>query len=80
MDLDRLQELARNKPKRPKIRWYDYAFALLAADMMITFLIAGFNSTTWWEPFLYGGIAGFLWRVWDDVYCDFRLKQEIKRG
>jgi hypothetical protein len=83
MDLDRLQELAGiepKSPKSPKIRWYDYVFALVAADIILSFLIMGFNSTTWWEPLLYGGVAGYLARTWDDVYCNFRLRQEINRG
>jgi hypothetical protein len=62
------------------IRWYDYALAILAADAIITFLIAGFLSSVWWEPALYGLCAGILWQFWSKDYCQFRLKQEIQRG
>lgn len=60
------------------IRWYDYIVALLAADVMMTFMFAGFNSTTWWEPLFFGSIAGFVFRIWEKDYCRFRLKQESK--
>jgi hypothetical protein len=60
------------------IRWYDYIVAILAADVMMTFMFAGFNSTTWWEPVFFGLIAGFVFRIWEKNYCRFRLKQENK--
>ena len=60
------------------IRWYDYIVALLAADVMMAFMFAGFNSTTWWEPLFFGLIAGFVFRIWEKEYCRFRLKQENK--
>jgi hypothetical protein len=83
MDLNRLQKLAGiepKRPKRPKIRWYDYILALVTADIILTFLLLGGSSTTWWEPIVYGLSAGALARFWNDVYCDIRLRQEIKRG
>ncbi len=61
------------------IRWYDYVFAVLAADFMLSFLLAGFNATTWWEPILYGLLSGLMWQFWNVDYCAFRLKQEMKR-
>ena len=60
------------------IRWYDYIVAILAADVMMTFMFAGFNSTTWWEPLFFGFVAGFVFRIWEKDYCRFRLKQESK--
>lgn len=62
------------------IRWYDYVFAVLAADIIQTLIFAGGGATTWWEPFLYGGIAGYIIRFWIDFYCQFRLKQERSLG
>jgi hypothetical protein len=62
------------------IRWYDYALAILAADAIITFLIAGFLSSVWWEPALHVLAAGVFWQFWSKDYCQFRLKQEIQRG
>lgn len=61
------------------IRWYDYVLAVLAADMMITFVLAGAIATTWWQPLLYGICAGLVWQLWKTDYCAFRLKQESKR-
>lgn len=58
------------------IRWYDWAFAILIADLAQSFLFAGFNALTWWEPLLYGLMAGFLLRMWEDGYCQFRLRVE----
>ena len=58
------------------IRWYDYTLALLAADFMTGFLLKGFSATTWWEPMLYGLLAGMIWNAWKTDYCAFRLRQE----
>jgi hypothetical protein len=60
------------------IRWYDYLIAVLAADLMTTFMFAGFNSTLWWQPLLYGFLAGFIFQIWEKGYCRFRLRQENK--
>lgn len=61
------------------IRWYDYVLAVLAADFMTGFLIAGANATTWWQPLLFGMCAGIVWQIWNTDYCAFRLRQESKR-
>ena len=58
------------------IRWYDYILAVLAADFMTGFLFAGFQATEWWQPILYGLLAGIIWQAWNKDYCDFRLRQE----
>lgn len=58
------------------IRWYDYVLAVLFADLITGFLLAGFFSTLWWEPIVYGLIAGFIYRSWSDAYCQFRLRRE----
>lgn len=60
------------------IRWYDYIVAILAADLILAFMLMGFNSVTWWEPLFYGFVAGFIFRAWDKEYCRFRLRQENK--
>jgi hypothetical protein len=61
------------------IQWYDYVLAVLVADFIICFLLAGFAATTWWEPLLFGFAAGICWNFWSKDYCAFRLRQEIKR-
>lgn len=61
------------------IRWYDYVAAVFVADMMITlFLIGATSEGAWWAPFVFGGLAGLMYRVWEDFYCSFRLIQEQK--
>ena len=62
--------------KNKMIRWYDYVLAILAADFMISFMLWGFAATTWWEPMLYGLLAGMIWQAWSKDYCAFRLRQE----
>ena len=58
------------------IRWYDYILAIMVADLTQTFLFAGFNATTWWQPLIYGFIAGMIWKAWDNEYCNFRKRRE----
>jgi hypothetical protein len=43
---------------------------------MADFLFRGFFATTWWEPMLYGLLAGMIWQAWKKDYCAFRLRQE----
>jgi hypothetical protein len=60
------------------IRWYDYVLAILAADFIVSFMLLGFAATTWWQPLMYGFLAGLIFQVWAKDYCKFRLKQENK--
>jgi hypothetical protein len=60
------------------IRWYDYLIAVIMADLMLGLILAGFNSTLWWEPLVFGFLAGFVFRMWEKEYCRFRLRQENK--
>lgn len=62
------------------IRWYDWAFAVLIADLVQSFIFAGFNAATLWEPLVYGLMAGLMIRAWDEGYCQFRLKMENNSG
>lgn len=62
------------------IRWYDYVFAFLMADLMSFFLIKGTSTSTWWEPILYGLAVGFFYQFWKNTYCILRLKQEQEHG
>ena len=61
------------------IRWYDYVLAILAADFMVSFMLYGIGATTWWQPMLYGLLAGMIWQSWNKDYCTFRLKQEMNK-
>lgn len=58
------------------IRWYDVILAFLLASSIFTFLMFGIVSNNIWESLLFGFIAGLLYRVWVDDYCNFRKKQE----
>lgn len=62
------------------IRWYDWVFAVLVADLIQSSIFAGFAATTLWEPLVYGLIAGLLLRAWEEGYCQFRLRLETTRG
>ncbi len=62
------------------IRWYDWVAAVLVADLAQSFLFVSFYSTEWWQMLLFGLLAGMTVKVWEERYCEFRLKQEIKRG
>lgn len=62
------------------IRWYDYIAAFIFADFIATWLFIGFMSTTWYMPLIAGAISGYLWSSWEDLYCRWRLRQEIKNG
>jgi hypothetical protein len=61
------------------LRWYDCILAVLAADFIVGFMLSGFAATTWWEPMLYGLLAGMVWQAWNTDYCNFRKKQEKTR-
>lgn len=61
------------------IRWYDYIIAIVAADMMMSFMLMGFNLSTWWEPLMYGFLTGFVFRLWGKDYTIFRIIQENNR-
>lgn len=62
------------------IRWYDWVIAVLLADLVQSFLFAGFSATTLWEALVYGAIAGLIFRAWEDSYCQFRLRVENERN
>ena len=61
------------------IRWYDYVLAILAADFILSFMLWGFATTTWWQPIVYGLAAGMVWQAWNTDYCNFRKRQEHGR-
>ena len=63
---------------KPKIRWYDYVLAIIAADFILGFMLWGFSATTWWEPMLAGLLAGMIWQAWSKDYCKWRVVVEFK--
>lgn len=61
------------------IRWWDYIVVFLYADVMAGFLFMGFAVTVWYVPIIAGLIVAFLWRSWNNFYCEWRLYHEEKQ-
>ena len=58
------------------LRWYDWAVAILAADLMLAFSIASITGDNVWINILNGLLAGFVYSVWTVDYCNIRKRQE----
>jgi hypothetical protein len=58
------------------IRWYDWVIAILAADLILAFGLAGITGTNFWMNILYGLLAGFVYSAWTVDYCNVRKRQE----
>ena len=56
------------------IRWYDWIFAFIAADLMLTTLLILLTSTNMFLTFFSALSVFFLFDVWDKYYCKFRVK------
>lgn len=54
------------------LRWYDYVAAVIFADFMSTFLIAGLYSSNFFMSFFFGLLVMVFNSVWDNAYCVFR--------
>jgi hypothetical protein len=80
MDPNRLKELAGIKtPKKTHIvRWYDYVFTLVVADIMAGWFLAGvfYEGAFWAAPFIYGAGIGVLNYFYTDWYCNTRKQME----
>lgn len=61
------------------IRWYDWAVAILAADLIVAFSVASITSENFWANIIFGLLAGFVYSAWTVDYCNIRKKQEQKR-
>jgi hypothetical protein len=58
------------------IRWYDWAVAILAADLILAFSIASITGDNVWINILNGLLAGLVYSLWTVDYCDLRKRQE----
>ena len=58
------------------IRWYDWAVAILSADLILAFSIASITGDNFWMNIIYGLLAGLVYSLWTVDYCDFRKRQE----
>lgn len=61
------------------IRWWDYVAVFFYADFMQAWLFLGFTATTWYMPLIAGLVVGFLWHIWRDFYCRWRLNYEERQ-
>ena len=63
------------------IRWYDYLVALFLADTILsTFIFATFSDAPIYGKFFASLAVYFLYDLWTDGYCKWRLGQERRRG
>jgi hypothetical protein len=62
------------------IRWYDWAFAFITADLMLAFVISSLTAENMLWNMLYGFCAGLMYSIWSQDYCRFRLIQEKNKG
>jgi uncharacterized membrane protein YqaE (UPF0057 family) len=58
------------------IRWYDWAVAILAADLILAFGLASITGDNFWMNILYGLLGGLVYSLWTVDYCNFRKRQE----
>jgi uncharacterized membrane protein YuzA (DUF378 family) len=57
------------------IRWKDCIFAVLAAELIRTFLLTGMFSAIWYMNIIGISTVWFIYDLWLD-YCKFRARQE----
>ena len=58
-----------------KLKWYDYIAALLVADSMSMYVMAGIFSTDLITGFISGILIALLIEIWN-AYCLYRKKME----
>lgn len=58
------------------IRWYDWAFAFVAADFLLASLLTALFGETFWHQ-LFGAMAFTVSiDLWNNVYCRVRYAME----
>lgn len=62
------------------MKWYDYVAAVVAADFIMANAVLAFFGPTIFIQILGLIAAAFLYDLWINVYCKFRLKMEMKDG
>jgi hypothetical protein len=60
------------------IRWYDYLAAILVADFILTNATIAVFAEAFWMQILAAIAVTFLYDLWTNVYCKFRLNAEMK--
>lgn len=59
------------------IRWYDWVFAVLAADLIAAMLLAPSESLA--TSVTQGIVIGLVYVIWVEVYMPYRQKIELDR-
>lgn len=62
------------------MKWYDYVAAVVLADFIMTNAALAFFGPTIFIQILGSIGAAFLYDLWVNVYCKFRLNMEMKDG
>ena len=60
------------------IRWYDYLAATLVADLILSNAMLAVFSEVFWMQIIAAIAVTFLYDLWTNVYCRFRLNMEMK--
>ena len=60
------------------MKWYDYVIAVVVADFILANIILLLTGPTFFVEFLATLAITFLYNLWVDVYCKFRLEMKIK--
>jgi hypothetical protein len=58
------------------VRWYDYLAAVLVADFILANAMIAVLGEVFWMQVLAAIAVSFLYDLWTNVYCAFRLNQE----
>jgi hypothetical protein len=61
------------------IRWYDYAWAILVADLLTGLIINASTAETFWVQIGISVLFALIWDLWSNIYCQVRLRMEEKR-
>lgn len=64
--------------KSIKVRWYDYAAALVAADFLMAGALHALTASAWYMSLIGSFAVLAVWDVWNG-YCHLRKNYESKR-
>lgn len=67
------------KKWNPKVRWYDWLAALVAAEFLFRNVMVMLYAPNIWIQILAGVSVYFVYELWVNTYCKFRLVKEFRR-
>ena len=67
------------KKWNPKVRWYDWLAALVAAEFLFRNVMVMLYAPNIWIQILAGVSVYFVYELWVSTYCKFRLVKEFRR-